>query len=145
MHGVAEETHSEKRHSEKRIESRARQIANLRPIQKGEVRNPGGRPKVPAEVREAAMALTPAAIRTLGEIMQDKSAPPATRVTAADKILDRALGRPAQQVDVTTRKEMLDYSLADLLAIAYGRGVDAGGTVIDGVNVGVDDTNPSNT
>jgi hypothetical protein len=55
---------------------------------------------VPAEVREAAMALTPDAIRTLGEIMRDPKAPPATRVTEADKILDRALGRPAQTVDV---------------------------------------------
>jgi hypothetical protein len=64
--------------------------------------------------------------------MRDPSAPPATRVTAADKILDRALGRPAQQVDVTTRKDTLDYSLADLLAIAYGRGVGAGATVIAG-------------
>jgi hypothetical protein len=97
--------------------------AALRPyqIKKGEVRNPTGRPKVPAEVREAAMALTPDAIRTLGEIMLDQSAPPATRVTAADKILDRALGRPAQQLDVTERREVLNYSLQDLLRIAYGQ------------------------
>lgn len=107
--------------------------AALRPyqIKKGEVRNPTGRPKVPAEVREAAMALTPDAIRPLGEIMMDRSAPPATRVTAADKLLDRALGKPAQQVDVTSRKETLDYSLADLLRIAYGKGLDDGGSVIE--------------
>src|SRR5215207_8270015 len=68
--------------------------------------------------------------RPLGAMMRDPKTPPATRVTAADKILDRALGRPAQQVDVTTCKDTLDYSLADLLAIAYGRGV--GAATIDG-------------
>jgi hypothetical protein len=60
--------------------------------------------------------------------MRDPSAPPATRVTAADKILDRALGRPAQQLDVTQRREALDYSLADLLRIAYGKGLDDSST-----------------
>src|SRR5829696_1917291 len=76
-------------------------LANLRPVQPGQPSlNPGGRPKVPAEVREAAMALTADAIRTLGEIMLDERTPPATRVMAAEKILDRALGKPAQTVDV---------------------------------------------
>jgi hypothetical protein len=66
------------------------------------------------------MALTPDAIRTLGEIMLNPLVPPGVRVTAAEKILDRALGKPAQTVDVTTRKDdALDYSIADLLAIAY--------------------------
>jgi hypothetical protein len=111
---------------------------NLRPIQKGEVRNPGGRPKVPVEAREAALALTPAAIRTLGEIMQDKKAPPATRVTAADKILDRALGRPAQTVDVhTTKHDALAYSIAELVAIAYKQGLD-GGSIEPGREPGID-------
>jgi len=91
--------------------------------------------KVPAEVREAAMALTPDAIRLLGEIMNDPKAPPATRVTAADKILDRALGRPAQSVEVKGEKrDLLEYSIADLVAIAYQRGMEGGsieGEVVD--------------
>jgi hypothetical protein len=96
--------------------------ANLRPPQPGEVRNPGGRPKMPAEVREAAMALTPEAIKTLGDIMRDPSTPPATRVAAAEKILDRALGRPAQQVEVKGEKrDLLEYSIAELVAIAHSR------------------------
>src|SRR5215204_7525669 len=101
-------------------------IANLRPVQAGQPSlNPGGRPKVPAEVREAAMALTPKAIETLGEIMMDKSAPPATRVTAADKILDRALGKPAQSVDIhSTKHDALEYSIADLVTIAYRGGLE---------------------
>ena len=91
--------------------------------------------KVPAEVREAAMALTPDAIRLLGEIMNDPKAPPATRVTAADKILDRALGRSAQSVEVKGEKrDLLEYSIADLVAIAYQRGMEGGsieGEVVD--------------
>ena len=75
----------------------------------------------------AAMALTPDAIRVLGEIMNDPKAPPATRVTAADKILDRALGRPAQSVEVKGEKrDVLEYSIADLVAIAYQRGMEGG-------------------
>jgi len=73
------------------------------------------------------MALTPEAIRTLGEIMQDPSVTPGVRVTAAEKILDRALGKPAQTVDVTSRKDdAYDYSIAELVAIAYRRGFEGG-------------------
>src|SRR5215208_3023045 len=42
---------------------RSLSLANLRLIQPGQALNPSGRPKVPAEVRKAAMALTPEAIR----------------------------------------------------------------------------------
>ena len=59
--------------------------------------------------------------------MNDPKAPPATRVTAADKILDRALGRPAQQVEVKGEKrDLLEYSIADLVAIAHQRGMEGG-------------------
>ena len=102
-------------------------LANLRPIRPGQALNPSGRPKMPAEVREAAMALTPDAIRTLGEVMLNPLVPPGVRVTAAEKILDRALGKPAQTVDVTNRKDdALDYSIAELVAIAYRRGLEGG-------------------
>jgi hypothetical protein len=111
-------------------------------IKPGQVLNPSGRPKTPAAVREAALALTPAAIRVLGEIMQDKKAPPATRVTAADKILDRALGRPAQTVDVhTTKHDALAYSIAELVAIAYKQGLD--GNAMEGVEPPTDVTPPA--
>jgi hypothetical protein len=58
--------------TENRRPSPNRQELNLRPVQPGQVLNPGGRPKIPAEVREAAMALTPKAIETLGKIMEDE-------------------------------------------------------------------------
>jgi hypothetical protein len=70
--------------------------------------NPGGRPKLPAtvvarkiisDVKAAARELTPQALGTLQEIMEDKKAPPAARVTAATEILSRGWGRPAQRLE----------------------------------------------
>ena len=75
--------------------------------------------------------------------MDDKNVPPGVRVTACERILDRALGKPAQTVDVTTRKDdALDYSIADLVAIAYRRGLEGGSvegeaTTAGGVGGGV--------
>jgi hypothetical protein len=139
---VAESYRTEGRVENRRPSPNAKSLANLRPVQPGQVLNPGGRPKIPAEVREAAMALTPKAIETLGKIMEDERVPPGVRVTACERILDRALGKPAQTVDVTTRKDdALDYSIADLVAIAYRRGLEGGsvdGEAAEavGVNVG---------
>jgi hypothetical protein len=119
-------------------------IANLRPVQKGQVLNPTGRPKLPAEIREAALAHTPAAIETLARIMQDERVPPGVRVTAADKIMDRALGKAPQQVDVKGEKrDLLEYSIADLVAIAYQRGMQGGsieGEAAEGTNGGTNTT-----
>jgi hypothetical protein len=118
-------------------------LANLKPAKPGEVRNPLGRPKLPAEIREAALAHTPAAIETLAQIMQDPKVPPGVRVTAADKIMDRALGKAPQQVDVKGEKrDLLEYSIADLVAIAYQRGMQGGsieGEASVGADVGVTD------
>jgi hypothetical protein len=70
--------------------------------------NPGGRPKRPAtvvahkiiaDVKAAARELTPQALGTLQEIMEDKKAPPAARVTAATEILSRGWGRPATRLE----------------------------------------------
>ena len=59
--------------------------------------------------------------------MDDKNVPPGVRVTACERILDRALGKPAQTVDVTNRKDdAYDYSIAELVAIAYRRGLEGG-------------------
>ena len=64
-------------------------------FQPGQCPNPGGRPKVVAEVRELARAHVPSAIEALAAILKDKDAPPAARVAASNVILDRAAGRPA--------------------------------------------------
>jgi HEAT repeat protein len=56
--------------------------------------NPGGRPKVAAEVRALAQEHSAEAVRILVEIMQNSKAPLASRAAAANNILDRAIGRP---------------------------------------------------
>src|SRR3954464_6163615 len=72
---------------------------NLKPFQKGQSGNPSGRPKIPAEIREMARAASPDALQALIDVMKDRGAPHSARVTAADKILDRAWGKAAQPID----------------------------------------------
>lgn len=67
---------------------------------KGTSGNPGGRPKVVAEVRDLARQYTDTAIRALADIMQDEKAPPAARVSAASVLLDRAYGKAPQDLAV---------------------------------------------
>lgn len=67
--------------------------------QKGVSGNPGGLPKGLGEVKKLARTYTTEAVETLAEIMQDKGAPPAARVNAANCLLDRGYGKPVQQVE----------------------------------------------
>jgi hypothetical protein len=69
-----------------------------RRFQKGKSGNPGGRPKVLGVVQDLAKQRTVEAINTLAEVMNDKSAPPAARALAADKLLDRGWGKATQPI-----------------------------------------------
>lgn len=82
--------------------SKNKSLQNLRPFKPGQSGNPGGRAKIPASVVEASRALTKKAIKTLEEIMLDTSTPPSIRVNAAQALLDRGWGKPAQHLDVST-------------------------------------------
>jgi hypothetical protein len=55
-----------------------------KPFKKGQSGNPGGRPKIVAEVKELARAHTGKAIETLVSIMSNPKAAPAARVSAAN-------------------------------------------------------------
>lgn len=68
------------------------------PFAKGQSGNPGGRPKLVGKVRELAQEKGEAALRLLIEIMENTSEPTETRIKAAEKVLDRGFGRPAQAV-----------------------------------------------
>ena len=78
------------------------------PFKKGQSGNPGGRPKILADVREAARAHSVTAINALVEIIENKKAPPAARVAAANSILDRGFGKPESKIDANiTRRAVI--------------------------------------
>jgi hypothetical protein len=62
--------------------------------------NPGGRPALFAELREAAQLEGPASIRKLAEIRDNPKAPYLAQIAAANSLLDRGYGRPMQSVAI---------------------------------------------
>ena len=78
--------------------------------QKGQSGNPGGRVGVPAEVRELARKHTPQAIDRLVHWMNSDNA--SASVAAANALLDRGYGKPAQLVNVSV--EDMSRRLAEL-------------------------------
>lgn len=81
---------------------------------KGQSGNPSGRPKSDATIRELARTHTDVAIKTLVQIMKNKRYSPQARAYAANSVLDRGYGKPAQSVDLTNS----DASLSGLFAAA---------------------------
>ncbi|GAA4827343.1 hypothetical protein GCM10023232_27020 [Sphingosinicella ginsenosidimutans] len=72
------------------------------PFKKGQSGNPGGRAKVRLAdgrtLTDLAREHTEEAVQTLADIMRDEKAPPAARVAAADKILNRGWGQAPQTI-----------------------------------------------
>ena len=77
------------------------------PFQPGQSGNPGGRPKALKAVEEAARLHTEEAIATLAAICNNKDAPEAARVAAANALLDRAWGKPRQVSEPRDGKELI--------------------------------------
>ena len=88
---------------------------NPRRFQKGQSGNPGGRPKIPRDVKEAARAMSIEALDTLGEIMRDPKQTGAARVAAANSILDRAWGKATQHITTERVQELTDEELTQEL------------------------------
>jgi hypothetical protein len=64
-----------------------------KPFQKGQSGNPGGRPKVVAEIKDLARKHTDEALETLAAIMRNPKASASARVSAANALLDRGYGK----------------------------------------------------
>ena len=65
----------------------------------GKSGNPGGRPKIPDDVKEATRAACPKAVAVLVALLDDKK--PLIRLEAAKTLLDRAYGKPTQMQDIS--------------------------------------------
>lgn len=71
------------------------------PFAPGQSGNPSGRSKEVLRVIHLAQEHGPAAIAALAAIMNDQGAAPASRVTAAQALLDRGFGKPKQEIQAT--------------------------------------------
>jgi len=85
-----------------RFEQAMPRTANRGSFQPGISSNPGGRPKVLADVQAAAQEHSVDAIRTLASIMNNAKAPAAARIAAASALLDRGYGKPSQAINANT-------------------------------------------
>ena len=84
-------------------------------FQKGQSGNPGGRPKVLAEVQERARQYTLESIEGLADIARNTKSPAQARVAAWNSLLDRGYGKPGQSIDLNHgTKDDLDNILETL-------------------------------
>jgi hypothetical protein len=81
--------------------------------------NPAGRPKLDQTITELARAHGPRAIQVLAQLMNDEKVPASTRALAADRVLDRAYGKPPQlnTADAGQFRRARDLSDDELAAI----------------------------
>lgn len=79
--------------------SNPKSLANLHRVPKGgKSPNPLGRPKKDYALADEAEKHAALAISTLAEVCADTEAPPASRISAASELLDRAFGRAPQSI-----------------------------------------------
>ena len=85
--------------------------ANSTSFRPGQSGNPNGRPRVLADVQNAAREHSADAIKTLSDIMDNPKAPAAARISAACALLDRGYGKPLQTVDANNTN--VNYVVSD--------------------------------
>lgn len=84
----------------------------------GQSGNPSGRPAVNPDVTLAARAHTAAALNVLARALRDSDA--RVRVVAANSILDRAWGKPAQTLTATVNRGATFLTYAQSVEMAEG-------------------------
>lgn len=70
-----------------------------RPFEKGQSGNPGGRKKMPEEVKEILRAAAPKAAELLVQMLDDPATPAKLRLQAAETVLDRVYGKASQPIE----------------------------------------------
>jgi hypothetical protein len=98
-----------------------KQSIYIREYMRGGKRPGAGRPqgsinRANRELRDIAQAYTVEAIETLAHIMRSAESD-ATRLSAANALLDRAHGRPTQTIDTPPPTDPAEMSEAELMAI----------------------------
>ena len=76
-------------------------------FQRGRSGNPGGRPKLPADIREAFKAKGPKALEVLTRCLQSDD--DRIAMMAAQAILDRGYGRPTQSIDANINEDRVRH------------------------------------
>jgi len=112
------------------------------PFKKGQSGNPGGRPKMPEELKKAMQGLAEDAIKVLQEAMQSDDM--RARIMAASHVLDRGYGKPTQSVDLTAKTDMGAAHLEALKARMRGKqGDEVAAVAVTSASVAEDETPPT--
>jgi hypothetical protein len=107
--------------SQNRLKQTSNRAAPRSAWEPGQSGNPGGRPRVVADVRALAQLEGPASIAALARVRDNPKSPPAAVVSASLALLDRGFGRPQQSVHmrrITSLQDLTDEELQALLTSA---------------------------